>query len=124
MRRWQPLTQSSLQLMQRLQGVTVGASPPDPVSVRPNRHQYPPGQTISKRSLHRRMHPQTNAELTAYNEGVRIARTPSARLPHYIDNDNLTVISISGDAQRALDTLGPDLFWLWADRGYSTHRST
>ena len=70
------------------------------------------------------MLPQTDAEITAYNEGVRIARTPSAR-SHYSATRSLVLIGDMSDAaQRALDALGPDLFWTWADRGYYSHQLT
>jgi hypothetical protein len=64
------------------------------------------------------MHPQTDAELTAWNEGVRIARTPSASLQRSVFDAGAAILSLSDAAARALDALGPDTFWHWADRGY------
>lgn len=70
------------------------------------------------------MHPQTDCELIAYNEGVRIARTPFAHPLHSASRSTVMIGDLSSDAQHALDVLGPDVFWSWADRGYYSHTTT
>lgn len=65
------------------------------------------------------MQPQTDAELIAYNYGADIASAPSAYRDVVSDQGAAMLYPISTDARRACETLGHELFWQWADRGYA-----
>ncbi len=65
------------------------------------------------------MQPQTDAELTAYNYGADIASAPSAYTDLVSERGGAMLYPISTDARIAMERLGPELFWQWADRGYA-----
>lgn len=64
------------------------------------------------------MLPQTNAELTAYNFGVALAKSagpyPSSQAMHIALAEN----PMTPARQQARDVLGPELFGSWAQRGF------
>lgn len=70
------------------------------------------------------MLPQTDCELIAYNAGVETRERfgpdafPGADAPRHLHTP------WTAERDRALLTLGPDLFWTWADRGYYSHHPT
>lgn len=70
------------------------------------------------------MHPQTDAEIIAWNYGAVIATAPPARHDIVSAVAGAMLYPIGDAARTALDTLGPELFWTWADRGYYSHHTT
>lgn len=69
------------------------------------------------------LQPQTDAEMHAWNYGCEIARSADIILIGAAAGGELPMPAMSGATRAALDTLGPELFHAWADRGYAAARS-
>jgi hypothetical protein len=70
------------------------------------------------------MQPQTDAEMHAWNYGVDWHEAACAPGSHLEWGQRGERILLDGDAERALDILGPDLFWTWVERGYAAAVAT
>lgn len=69
------------------------------------------------------MQPQTDAEMLAWNYGVDIARAADILMVSAAGDGDLPLPAMSGATRTAQDTLGPELFHVWADRGYAAART-
>ena len=66
------------------------------------------------------MQPQTDAEMHAWNYGVDLAAVAMHDTSPHDLRDSAWGAGMSGATRTALDALGADLFYTWADRGYAT----
>jgi hypothetical protein len=70
------------------------------------------------------IHPQTDAELVAFNYGQRIALAAGVDVTPAAVRHGAKQLDYSDAELASLEALGPDLFWSWCDRGYFVNLPT
>ena len=66
----------------------------------------------------------TNAELTAWNLGVELARNPGLHLQGPDEDWDMGMVAMSDERLAAMADLTPEVFFAWVDRAFARTQRT